>query len=70
MSDTEHQYAQIEKEALTITWACEKFSPYILGKAITIETDQLQNAGPTAWEQVLRQPFAQSPAIQTAILLL
>ena len=39
MSDTEHRYAQIEKEALAITWACEKFSPYILGKGITIETD-------------------------------
>ena len=39
MLDTECRYAQIEKEALAITWACEKFSPYILGKGITIETD-------------------------------
>jgi hypothetical protein len=28
MSDTEMRYAQIEKEALAITWACEKFSQY------------------------------------------
>ena len=31
--------AQIEKEALAITWACEKFSTYILGKHISIDTD-------------------------------
>ena len=34
-----HRYAQIEKEALAITWACEKFSTYVLGKYISIETD-------------------------------
>ena len=39
MSDIERGYAQIEKEALAITWACEKFSVYILGKRIEIETD-------------------------------
>ena len=39
LSETEKRYAQIEKEALTITWACEKFSEYILGKQIVIETD-------------------------------
>ena len=39
MSDTEKRYAQIEKEALASTWACEKFSTYILGKKFAIETD-------------------------------
>ena len=39
MSETEKRYAQIEKEALASTWACEKFSTYILGKKFTIETD-------------------------------
>ena len=39
MSDTERRYAQVEKEALAITWACEKFSTYILGKKFMIETD-------------------------------
>lgn len=39
MSDTEKRYAQIEKEALATTWACEKFSMFILGKHIEIETD-------------------------------
>ena len=39
MSETEHQYTQIEKEALATTWACEKFSDFILGKHIEIKTD-------------------------------
>ena len=32
MNETEQRYAQIEKEALAITWACEKFTNYILEK--------------------------------------
>ena len=39
MSDTEHRYSQIEKEALALVWSCQKFSNYILGKHIRLETD-------------------------------
>ena len=39
LSETERRYAQIEKEALAVTWACEKFREYILGCHFTIETD-------------------------------
>ena len=39
LTETERRYAQIEKEALATVWACDKFSDYILGKAIKIETD-------------------------------
>ena len=39
MSETERRYAQIEKEALAVTWACDKFSDYILGRPFQIETD-------------------------------
>ena len=39
MTSTEQRYAQIGKEALATTWACEKFNDYILGKDILIETD-------------------------------
>ena len=39
MSETERRYAQIEKEALATTWACEKFADFIIGKHIEIEID-------------------------------
>ncbi len=39
MSSTERNYAQIEKEALATTWACEKFHDYILGTKFQIESD-------------------------------
>ena len=39
MTSTEQRDAQIEKEALTTTWACEKSNDFILGKDILIETD-------------------------------
>ena len=39
MSETEQRYSQIEKEALGIVWACDKFKDYILGKKISLETD-------------------------------
>ena len=39
LSETERRYAQIEKEALAVTWSCGKFSDYILGSRFEIETD-------------------------------
>lgn len=39
LSNAETRYAQIEKEALASTWACERFSNYILGKQVVLETD-------------------------------
>ena len=39
LTESERHYAQIEKEALATTWACEKFTEYILGKRILIKTD-------------------------------
>ena len=39
LTEMETLYAQIEKEALATTWACERFTDYILGKQITIEAD-------------------------------
>ena len=38
-ADTECRYAQVKKEALAITWYCEKFSDLILGEQIIVETD-------------------------------
>ena len=39
MTETEHMYAQVEKEALAVTWACEKFADYIIGKKFKLKTD-------------------------------
>ena len=39
MSNVEQRYAQIEKEALATTWACEKFAAYLVGGTFTIETN-------------------------------
>ena len=39
MTDAETRYAQIEKELLAITYACERFHQYIHGQQVEVETD-------------------------------
>ena len=39
LTETEQRYAQIKKEALAITWACEPFEDYLLGIPFLIKTD-------------------------------
>ena len=39
MTSAETRYAMVEKEALAITWACEKFDYYLVGREFQIEND-------------------------------
>ena len=39
MTLTEQRYAQIKKEALALTWACERFSDYLIGLDFHVQTD-------------------------------
>ena len=39
LTSAEARYAQIEKEALSITWACDRFRDYLLGMTFHRETD-------------------------------
>ena len=40
MTSTEQRYDQIEKEALAVTWACEKFADFLIGlHSFQVETD-------------------------------
>ena len=39
LTDAESRYAMIELESLAVTWACEKFDFYLVGRKFEIETD-------------------------------
>ena len=39
LTPTEQRYAQIEKESLALSWACEKFRNYLIGTHFKIQTD-------------------------------
>ena len=66
LTQTESQYAQIEKELLAIVFACEQFTDYIYGRAsVNIETDHKPP------EIIFRKSLSQAPKrLQMMILRL
>ena len=56
MSQTEQNYAQIEKELLAIVFACEKFDQYIFGRSdVVVESDH------RPLETIFKKPILNSP---------
>ena len=41
MTPTQQRYAQIEKEGLALTWACECFADYLIGLRFHVQTDHI-----------------------------
>lgn len=39
LTQTEQRYRQVEKEALGLTWTCERFKDFLIGKHFELETD-------------------------------
>ena len=61
--DTQSRYAQIEKEALALTWACERSWEYITGKSIIVEADH-KPFGPTVEHALTGPTPTKNPEIQ------
>ena len=38
LASTEQRYAQIQREALAVSWPCERFAEYIVGKQTDVQT--------------------------------
>ena len=65
LTATERNYAQIEKELLSIAHACDRFDQYVFGREITVETDH------KPLEVILRKPlFAASKRLQRMMMQL
>lgn len=57
MTPTERRYAQIEKEALAICWAAEKFHYFLAGRAFDVETDHKPLVSLLGTKELARLPI-------------
>ena len=56
LTQTEQNYAQIEKELYAIVFACEKFHQYIYGKRVHVQSNH------KPLESILKKPLVVAPA--------
>ena len=64
LTDCKTRYAQIEKEMLAIVFACEKFSRYIYGQLVTVQSDH------KPLQSVFTKSIAATPRLQCMLLRL
>ena len=62
-NEAQDNYSTIEKEMLTMVFACKKFRPYILGSHVTIYTDL------AAIKYLMSKKYAQPRLIRWVLLL-
>ena len=55
LTETETQYAQIEKELLSVVFGMEKFHQYTYGRVVTVQSDQ------KPLETIFRKPLHRAP---------
>ena len=63
LTEAKTQYAQIEKELLSATFACRKFHDFIYGRQATIETDH------KPLTPIVNRPLHSAPACLQRMLL-
>ena len=63
LTNTEKNYAQIEKELLSIVHGCIRFDQYVYGREITVQTDH------KPLENILKRPLLQAPRRLQRMLL-
>lgn len=64
MTQTQQNYAQIEKEMLAIVFGVQRFHQYLYGKTFTIETDH------KPLEQICKKPLASAPLCLQRLLIM
>lgn len=63
LTKSQQNYAQIEKEALAISFGCEKFHQSIFGRSVTVESDH------KPLQSIFKKSLHQAPARLQRLLL-
>ena len=63
LSNTEKNYAQIEKELLSIVHGCTRFDQYVYGREVAVQTDH------KPLENIFRKPLLSAPKRLQMMLL-